>query len=98
MEKGIEIAMNKRMIDILSKVSGISEKGIRKIAKEVVANNKKLKSCKHHSFDIEKNKAWICSHCKGQVSASSKLWYERGLEHAKHWYEKGQKHDKVDKK
>lgn len=50
-------------------------------------NNKVLKSCPKHSFDIDIRKdrvaerSWRCSNCGGDIDNLRKYWFEKGLEH-----------------
>ena len=59
-------------------------KEIRRKAKE---NHDKLNSCKMHEFKVDVtqeeaiSKRWRCLHCEGEVSSTTKYWYEKGLEH-----------------
>lgn len=61
----------------------------KEIWNQVVENDKLLKSCLLHSFDIDLSpdrkigKRWKCSKCNGEVDSMAKLWYERGLMHAR---------------
>ncbi len=51
-------------LDVLAKLSGIPENEFSGIYKNVMDNQKKLKSCKHHDFSIDTaphttiNKTW----------------------------------------
>lgn len=55
----------------------------------VESNQQKLNSCTRHDFSIEVSdvnpftKRFKCTHCDGEISASEKRWYDRGLSHAK---------------
>lgn len=77
---------------------------ITKLMDEAKTNLKKLESCKLHKFDIdlmpdkpEILKVYKCSKCGGELNWAQKIWYERGVEHAKnragswivHDYEEG---------
>lgn len=60
------------------------------IMKQVIENNKKLKSCDAHVFEIDQTperkigKTWECSNCHGTVDSMAKAWYERGFQHGLH--------------
>ena len=75
----------------MEKYTGIPVEEQKQIFEEVMANRKKLYSCKHHDFLIvvpcsySKYKTkYQCTHCKGIVDKNEKYWYELGLSHAKH--------------
>ena len=73
-------------LDTLSRVSGISKEGMKKIWGDVKENHKKLNGCKRpHDFNIDLNpekkmgKKWECTKCGGTVDGIHKKWYEEGL-------------------
>ena len=68
-------------ISTLSQATGLSKEKIKQIWDEVQENKIKLDSCPLHDFSIKEEKRWKCSKCDGWISAHSKLWYEKGLEH-----------------
>lgn len=60
-----------------------------KIFQEVKENHKKLDSCSGHDFaeDVYPERKWgkrfRCTKCSGEVDYATKIWYEKGREHAK---------------
>lgn len=62
---------------------------LKEIMEEVKENHRKLDSCSRHLFNEDLtperrlNKQWKCSNCGGYINSSEKLWYEKGLCHAK---------------
>ncbi|MEK4883650.1 hypothetical protein NST81_02815 [Bacillus sp. FSL W8-0223] len=60
----------------------------KEIVKQVIENEKRLKSCTRHRFakdltpDKPWGKRWKCVNCGGEVDNTAKNWYEKGLEHA----------------
>ena len=75
--------------EVLSKVSGLKQKVVNEIWENVKANRAMLESCSLHDFSIDLKpeqaygKRFRCSKCGGEVDHITKLWYEKGIEHAR---------------
>lgn len=58
----------------------------KEIMQQVKENSKKLSECSFHEFSIDTtpnkqfDKRYRCIRCEGEVSASSKYWYDKGRE------------------
>ena len=75
------------VVDVLSKVSGISKEEVLKIRERVRDNHARLDACAgpHVFEDVtpEKivGKEFVCKLCAGRVDSQARAWYERGREH-----------------
>jgi len=73
-------------VEVMSKISGLSKETVQEIWEETQANHRRLQECKGpHDFqpvtDGHFSKAFRCSLCGGEVSATNASWYIRGLKH-----------------
>lgn len=75
----------KSVVDVLSKVTGLTQGDIKATWERVKANQKLLDECKGHDFSKPFEQRgqmvvkWQCSRCSGIVDTTAKKWYERGL-------------------
>ena len=73
---------------LLSHISGLSEKEVDNIWKEVRANHDRLSNCKgSHEFEetagAKLRGKYRCWKCGGTVDTSAFKWYTEGLKHGK---------------
>jgi hypothetical protein len=68
----------------------------KQLLREIKENIRILDSCKRHDFSIPLDRHakqpmaeptfgcyWRCAKCGGHVGGTERIWYNRGLEHAK---------------
>lgn len=76
---------SKKPVEVLSRVTGLSEADVREVFEEARENAKRLDACwgPHDFGDFEPGKRdYFCSNCGGRVHATARAWYVKGLEHA----------------
>ena len=74
---------------------GFAADATNKIMADIKANTDKLNSCTGHAFTIPFDRLtkkeisvpnlgcrWRCSNCGGEVDATARIWYNKGVEHA----------------
>lgn len=76
-----------KVIDVLSKVSGVPTEDVNKILEDVKANRARLGLCSGpHDFVAEGEgirKVMRCRLCQGTIKVSDFYWYQKGLEHGR---------------
>lgn len=76
-----------RIVDAISRFTGLSKPAMDEIWRQVKANQALLETCKGHDFSQPHEKRgqlvvkWKCSKCGGTVDHLAKRWYEMGLKH-----------------
>lgn len=75
---------------VLGVVSGLSAGTMDSLWQAAKDNHRRLQECKApHDFSIDLRpqqtvgKRWKCQKCSGEIDDAHRVWYVRGLEHAR---------------
>ncbi len=76
------------VLDALGAMSGLGRPELEKLWAQAQENGRKLAQCPGpHDFvafeDRPLTSRYRCTICGGEVSASDRMWYERGLRHGR---------------
>jgi len=81
------MTIDKKLVNLASNLTGMSEEAAHEILRDVKANHKLLDECVGpHDFqrvDGTMPMKFRCSKCGGTVSASLAMWYKKGLQHGR---------------